>query len=356
PNKLFSAISGIYNFEAVKKLKKLLLNWKPDIAHFHGVSKALTWAPIKIINSCKIPVVYTLHDFGLLCPNMGLYNFKKEAPCYLYEKGKALKCLFINCDKRSYLQKIWRYYRFHYTKVFLKIYKRIDGFIAVSNFVKEIFSIYLPIDKRIKIINNPIEKIDNTFLPKAAHKHKTTFLYMGRLSEEKGIDILMAAIREVDANLIIIGEGELSSFIKIEACKLNKQKINILGWMDKQKIYEQIKVCDAMILPSKVKETAGIAILEAAMLMKSSIVADQGGPLDFVKDNFNGVLFEAGNKNALISAMQKYIDNPFLSVILGKNAQSFFEKSDFSFKKHIKELENFYTKIISDYKNLKKLA
>ena len=349
-NKLSSAVSGINNSQAVKKLKELLSEWKPDIAHFHGVSKALTWVPIKIINSNKIPSVYTLHDFGLLCPNMGLYNFKTGKPCDLYKNGKAVKCLFTNCDKRSYLQKLWRYFRFHYTKDTLRIYRKIDGFVAVSDFVKEMFSSYLPADKEIRVINNPVNKIDKTIVPEITQKHKTTFLYVGRLSAEKGVDLLLSAIREVDANLVIIGEGEILSLVKNTAGQLGNQKINILGWLDEQKIYEQIHSSDAIILPSKVMETAGMVVLEAARLTKPSIVANQGGPLDFVKDNLNGILFEAGNKNSLISAMQQYIDDPLLSDKLGRNARESFEKFGYSIEHHISELENFYIKIINDFK------
>ena len=281
---------------------------------------------------------------------MGLYNFKTEKPCDLYENGKAVKCLFTNCDKRSYLQKLWRYFRFHYTKDILRIYRKIGGFVAVSNFVKEMFSSYLPAYKEIRVINNPVNKIDKTIVAKIAQSRKTTFLYVGRLSAEKGLDLLLSAIREVDANLVIIGEGEILSFVKKTASRLGNQKINILGWLDEQKMAEQIQSCDAIILPSKVMETAGIVVLGAARLMKPSIVANQGGPLDFVKDNLTGILFEAGNKNSLISAMQKYIDDPLLSYKLGRNARESFENFGFGIKQHISELENFYIKIINDFK------
>jgi glycosyltransferase involved in cell wall biosynthesis len=349
-NKLHSAISGVYNFGAVKKLKELLSEWKPDIVHFHGVSKALTWVPVKVVNSYKIPSVYTLHDFGLLCPNMSLYNFKTEKQCDLYENGKALKCLFTNCDKRSYLQKLWRYLRFHYTKDTLRIYSRIDGFIAVSNFVKEMFSGYLPANKKIMVISNPINKIDKAIIPEITKKRKTTFLYAGRLSAEKGLDLLMGAIMEVDADLTVAGDGEMLSLVKKTAGQPGNQKINVLGWLDEQKVYKQIQGCDAIILPSKVMEAAPTIISEAAGLGKPSIVANQGGALDFVKNNLNGTLFAAGDKNSLISAMQKYIDDPLLSDRLGKGARASFEESGFSNEKHIRELEVFYIKIINNYK------
>jgi glycosyltransferase involved in cell wall biosynthesis len=71
PNRLNAVLSGIYNWKAIRRLKRLFSRWIPDIAHIHGVSKALSWAPINLINYYKIPIVYTLHDYGLICPNLG---------------------------------------------------------------------------------------------------------------------------------------------------------------------------------------------------------------------------------------------------------------------------------------------
>jgi len=350
-NKLDSIISGINNSQAVKKLKELLSEWKPDIAHFHGVSKALSWVPISIVNSYNIPTVYTLHDFGLLCPNMALYDFKAEKQCFFYEDGKALKCLLTNCDKRNYPQKLWRYFRFHYTKDVLKIYKKIDGFIAVSNSVKEIYKNFIPSSKEIRVINNPIKDIDSNAISKTVFKtqnYLTTFLYIGRLSAEKGIDLLLEAIKEVDAKLIIVGSGEMDKLCRDTKSKIDKEKIEILGWLDEDKIHNLMTQCDAVILPSKAKETSGIIIKEAAGYYLPSIVPDQGGVMEFVADGINGLYFKSGNKSSLVKAMQRFVDDSALSKKLGAEARKSYEGYYSEASKYVEYLEEFYKEIIKN--------
>lgn len=350
-NKLGSIISGINNSQAVKKFKELLSEWKPDIVHFHGVSKALSWIPISTANSYNIPTVYTLHDFGLLCPNMALYNFKAEKQCFLYEDGKALKCLLTSCDKRSYAQKLWRYFRFHFTKDIIKIFNKIDGFIAVSNSVKDIYKGFIPAGKEIRVISNPVKDIDSNIISKTVSKTKnyiTTFLYIGRLSAEKGVDLLLEAIKEVDAKLIIAGSGEMDKLCRETEGKINKEKIEMLGWLDENEIHNLMSQCEAVILPSKAKETSGIIIKEAAGYYLPSIVPDQGGVMEFVADGINGLYFKSGNKSSLVKAMQRFVDDSALSKRLGAEARKSYEEYYNKASKYVEYLEEFYKEIIKN--------
>jgi glycosyltransferase involved in cell wall biosynthesis len=350
-NKLGSMISGINNFQAEKKIRELLSKWRPDIAHFHGVSKALSWVPISVVNSYGIPTVYTLHDFGLLCPNMALYDFRAEKQCFLYEDGKALKCLLTNCDKRNYAQKLWRYFRFHYTKDIIKIFNKIDGFIAVSDTVKDIYRSFIPAGKEVRVINNPVKYIDSSIISKTVPKtgnYMTTFLYVGRLSAEKGVDLLIEAIKEVDARLMIAGSGEMDRFCRDAEGKVGKGKIKVLGWKDENEIHDLMMQCDVIALPSKVKETSGIVIKEAAGYCMPSIVPDQGGVTEFVADEVNGLFFKSGNKSSLVKTMQRFVDDTALSRKLGAEARKSYEEYYDKALKYVEYLEEFYKEIIKD--------
>jgi len=350
-NKLGYMISGINNFQAEKKIRELLSKWRPDIAHFHGVSKALSWVPISVVNSYDIPTVYTLHDFGLLCPNMALYDFRAEKQCFLYENGKALRCLLTNCDKRNYAQKLWRYFRFHFTKDIIKIFNKIDGFIAVSDSVRDIYGSFIPAGKEVRVINNPIKYIDSSIISKTVPKtgnYVTTFLYIGRLSAEKGVDLLIEAIKEVDARLMIAGSGEMDKLCRDIEGKIDKGKIEMLGWEDENEIHDLMMQCDVIVLPSKVKETSGIVIKEAAGYYLPSIVPDQGGVTEFVADGVNGLFFESGNKSSLVKAMQRFVDDPALSKRLGTKARKSYEKYYNKASKYTEFLEEFYKEIIKN--------
>lgn len=350
-NKISSALSGIKNKAAINNLKALFNDWRPDIVHVHGVSKALSWALINYCSREKIPVVYTLHDFGLLCPNMGLYDFKNHRQCEYYKSNTYIKCLFTNCDKRSYAQKLWRWVRFSYTKNVLKIRNKISGYVAVSVFVSDFFKNYLPKQSKLQIIYNPVvssseNDVGQQFGFKFNNKNIPTFLFIGRLSTEKGIELLLDAIKEVNAKLLIIGEGELYNHCLAISKKLGENKVQVLKWQEEEDKIKFIRNSNAIILPSLVMETAGIALLEAKKHGIAAIVPDTGAFREFVKDNEDGIFFKTGSKDSLVRAMEKIIKDPKYAAIMGRNAKNNFKSYKSSIEYHVSDLIRFYINLI----------
>ncbi|MBM3706985.1 MAG: glycosyltransferase family 4 protein [Actinobacteria bacterium] len=368
-NKIKAAIFGISNKVALNKIEDLIKFWKPDIAHIHVISKALSWSVINYLNKFKIPVVYTLHDFGLLCPNMGLYNFKSKSQCNLYDSINYFRCLLTNCDKRSYSQKLWRWLRFIYSRKILKVLNKISGFIAVSNFEADVFSKFIPEKAKLRVIYNPVSDkiycldgrlcntnnkyyknsgIRNNYGKSKNIKEIPQFVYIGRLSEEKGIDLMINAIKHVDGRLVIVGEGELVDFCRKASEELGVKKVRVIGRLDEKQVAELTCSSEAIILPSKVMETAGMAVVEAARYGIPAVVSDHGGLREFVKDNVNGIYFKSGDLNSLINAMQRFIDEPGLSKKLGRNAQESFQNYKGKTEAYINSLEELYYNIIKD--------
>ncbi|MBC8388623.1 MAG: glycosyltransferase family 4 protein [Actinobacteria bacterium] len=344
PSTLDAIFSGIYNWRAIGKLKLLFKKWIPDIAQVHGLSKALSWSVIDTLYKYKVPVIFTLHDFGLICPNLGIYNFRLGNLCEFYKPGKGLKCLATNCDKRIYIHKLWRWIRYHFSIDILRINRKVSSFIAVSEFMYEFFKDYIPKDKPIKVIHNPI---DNQVLKLKddlkTNKYKDfSFLYLGRLSLEKGVDMLLGAIKNVNAKLVIVGDGEMYHYCKDRIREIGNEKIRLLGWQKEGAIANEMKHCNAIILPSRVMESAGMVILEAARYSLPAIVSNHGVLRKLVEDKVNGLLFEPDNVESLIDAMKKAINNPDLVEFMSKKAINIFKKFDFSINSHIDKLEKFY--------------
>lgn len=346
-SKLIAMSSGIYNWKAIRGLKKLFALWVPDIAHIHGVSKALSWAPINLIYSYKIPIIYTLHDYGLLCPNLGIYNFKAEKVCEYYKPGYGFKCLIENCDKRSYAQKIWRWLRYYIVKHIFRINKKVNGYISVSKFMRELAGKYLVGDKPVRVIYNPVEINEPMSVKcKDNDRKEINFLYVGRLSLEKGIDLLLSVMDKVDASLTIIGDGELMNICEDYARRLGKEKIIILGFQNRKKIFTEMQKSSALILPSRCMEPAPLVLAEAAYNCLPSIVANHGGLVEFVRDGVNGLHFEAGNKESLIKSMESIIKNPALSRRMGKRAREIVIDKDLNIDNHLNQIEKYYVDIL----------
>ncbi len=356
PSKFDAIIKGIVNRKACSELENLVDKWKPDIAHLHGVSKALSWAAADVLYKKKIPAVATLHDFGLLCPNMGIYDFRKNSQCELYKPYKAVNCLFTNCDKRSYFQKLWRWYRFRYTRDVIRILRKLSALIFVSDFSAGIFLDFIPEDLKYRIINNPFFEASTSISAMLdrrgqeelvqARKKAMKFIYVGRLSAEKGIDVMLEAFKEIDANLDIIGDGELIKDCE-KAAEISGGRIKVLGYKSQEYFSETMIDCLALILPSRVAETSGLVVMTAASHMLPSIVPDAGAPADFVADGENGLQFKSGDSDSLRQSIYKFLKNPRLSVEMGMKSRQKIKSMDGSMDNYIKNLENFYNEIIT---------
>jgi len=353
PSKLKAMISGIYNFEAIKELKSLLSRWKPDIIHMHGLSKALSWAPILAARSFKIPVVYTIHDYGLFCPNLGIYNFKTQKVCDYYKKGYSIKCMMTNCDKRSYGQKFWRWLRYRITKKIIKFDKKVSAFIVVSSFLKQFVDENLKTKKPVRLIHNPLhtkEKISysDEKVIKAREGHRLIkFLYVGRLSPEKGLELLLDAIKEVKAELIIIGDGELMPLCQKVSAETDG-RVKILGYQDRESVFLIMKSCDCLVLPSKVLETAGLVLVEAGYNGLPCIVANHGALPEFIKPGINGIYFEPGNMSSLKKVMMEIVESPELLVPLKKKSKEIIQQMNLDMDYHTDEILKLYYEILAE--------
>jgi len=357
PNKIDAILSGTYNWRAIKELKKLFKEWIPDVAHIHGITKALSWACINEIYKQKIPVIFTLHDYGLLCPNLGAHNFKTDKSCDLYKPGCEFRCLFTDCDKRSYLHKLWRWIRFHVSVDILKVNKKISGYVAVSNFIEKFFKEYIPSGKPVRVIYSPVNMTSYPDMEKLNIKKFTglpVFLFLGRLSYEKGLDLVLDTINGLNARLLIVGDGVLKEYCRKRAKEIGAingfEKVEFLGWRDEKEIAKVMDKAWAILLPSRVKESGGLVILEAAKYSLPAIVSESGAFTEFVNNEKDGYYFKPCTLISLMKSMYKIISNPEKTKIMGENARKKFFEIGMSVEKHTTELEKFYNEIIGEQK------
>ena len=148
----------IFNFEAKKKMEQLIKDTQPDIAHLHNIYHQLSPSILLPLRKYNIPVVMSLHDFKLVCPN---YTFLRDGQvCEECEGRHFYKAIKYKCVKDSYLKSTISAVEMYLHKLF-KIYEsNIDRFIVLSQFSKERFVRYdLPEEKII--LKTEFEKIYN---------------------------------------------------------------------------------------------------------------------------------------------------------------------------------------------------
>ena len=96
----------IYSREAKKKIMEVIKDFKPDIIHMNNINFQLTPSIIYGAKKLKVPVVQTVHDYQMICPNHLLYNFQKNTPCEKCVKGSKINCIKNKCIHSSLIKSV----------------------------------------------------------------------------------------------------------------------------------------------------------------------------------------------------------------------------------------------------------
>lgn len=333
PNRVRAIINGLWNFKARREFKILLKNFdiKDTIIHIHSCSKALSNSCIQIANKMGFKTIYHLHDYGIACPNMGFYNYKKD--CICKKKAMSIQCLISDCDSRNYFHKIWRCIRQFIQIKIAKMPSQISAFIAVSNFSMNILRLYLKDEKNVYIIENKINGIlDDKKIDVSKNKN---IIFIGRLSPEKNPVILAKSTKMMDIPVIFIGSGQCEREIQ----EANKKAV-ITGWLDKTKMREYIEKARVLVLTSSWYETQGMVVAEVGKNGIPSIVPSNNAATDFVIHEYNGLIFKNKDINSLKYMINKILDDNFVKY-LGNNVFNYYKQNENNVD-YIKKLITIY--------------
>jgi len=261
---------AICNKQAKANLGKLLDDFKPDVVHFHNIYHQLSYSVIEAAVERKIKTVMTLHDYKFISPNYNLFHHGQ-----IHEEcvgDKYYNCLFSNCMENvneSLVATLEAYF------VKGKGYKEmIDKFISPSNFLINKFVKNGFQDSSLFYLPNPCPETEF----KLNNQMGDYVAYVGRLSEEKGLEFLLAAAEVLkDIKFKIIGEGRLRS--KLEKIVLEKKLINVefTGRKFGDELNNLLDRARLFVLPSVWYENAPLGVIEAKARGKIIIASDIGG-------------------------------------------------------------------------------
>ncbi|OGC48007.1 MAG: hypothetical protein A3A94_01085 [Candidatus Portnoybacteria bacterium RIFCSPLOWO2_01_FULL_43_11] len=338
-----------WNFEAKKKLKKLIQKEKPDLAHLHNIFHHFSPSIIFTLKKHHLPIVMTLHDYKFFCPNYKFFSQGKI--CFdCLKKENYWPVVFKKCVKNSYLKSSVCALEGKWQKSFLKLSKKIDAFIAPSLFIrKQALEWGIPKEKIFHLPNFvKRDKKENLSRDNTKSEKYPYLLYFGRLNQEKGIDILIKAFlkllkKQPNWQLKIIGQGP-------EKEKLEKlagpagQKIEFFGQKQGNQLKELITRSYLTILPSLWPENFPYAVLESFIRQKTVISTRVGGIIELIKDKKTGLLVEPNNEIDLRKKIEWAIKHPQQINKMGQEAQKKV-LVNYNSKKHYQELIKIYERI-----------
>lgn len=377
--KVQEASTLIYSFEAKRKFEALLEEFKPDIIHMNNVHRQLTLSILDApyLKKHHVPVVYTAHDYILLCPAYTMVNGRGEVcdACLDRHFMHATKniCVKGSRAKSALATMEAEFLKFHHS------YDKIDLIIAPSKFMKSKLDGGGFAGKTVAMQNFLTDsqmamgaRVANT------HKFEDTkagarpyFLFFGRLSKEKGILTLVKAflqaaglakgndtVRNDDRgtrtlpdvwDLHIVGDGPERGAIEQLIASAGQQaasRIHLLGYKSGEKLQREVGNARFTVLSSEWRENMPYSGLESLAAQTPIIGARIGGIPELIEEGATGFVFASGDVDSLSWSMReasKQSENVYMEM-----QKKCFRYIDGNCRqnKYIKELVYFYERVL----------
>ena len=338
-NRLRAVVQGIWNQRARQEFEKLLSQLNPNdtIVHFHVWVKALSSSLFDVTAEFKFKIVVTLHDYFTICPNGGLFNYQTLKICD--KQASSVSCLFCNCDARSYPQKIWRFIRQVVQRNTITKNKMIS-FIFISNLNRDVSYPYLKdISNKWYFVQNPIEV---NMQKQVNIWNNDKYLFVARLSSEKGIGLFCEAIRELHLKGCVLGDGYLKNSMQAKY-----PEIEFKGWVTGKEKDALIRQGKALIFPSLWYEGAPLTIVEMRSYGIPCVVPDKCSASEEVVEGKTGFIFKSGDVKSLKQAILRCELANLMKI--QDNILKSFIPSKYTLEKHCQSLVNVYKDILEKY-------
>lgn len=310
-----------YNAESKQKVLAKLASESYDVMHVHNFFPVLSPSVFEAAREQGVPSVMSLHNFRLIHPN-GLM-FHNGKPDHRSVKGSAYRCVPDGVYRNSVLQTavVAHMIEYHRKK---ETWSRIpSAFITLSEFSRSLFIEGGLPEERIFIkpnfIEDPLNNQDGLSLKE---KKENVFLYVGRISEEKGVDELIQCWLQFkpDARLMIAGDGPMKE--KLESKTVHADNIEWLGQVSREQILEHLSTAKGLIFPTKCYEGQPLILLEAMSVGCPVITSKIGNPENMIDDGKTGFHFKPGDTGDLYEKCRQVLDNPGYSLEMGKRARA----------------------------------
>lgn len=321
-------------FQGIKSsFKKALQEFKPDIVHLHNVHSYLSPVVVKLAKEFGCKVVWTLHDYKLACPAYSCLNRGSICEKCFTSKFNVVK---ERCFKESLPASILAYFEAKKWNV-KKLQRYVDYFVCPSAFIKrQMLKAGLQEDK-LKVVCNFVDpiKLDQLKSEEIPDTREDFYVYVGRLSEEKGVATLLKAAKDLPYKLMLVGGGHLYDGFIAEYGKC--ENIEILGHQPAEKVAEILLSAKCLVLPSECYENNPLSVIEALCAGIPIVGANIGGIPELIEPEW-GEKFESGN----VEDMQKAITRVMQTDKYNYKQIAQQSQERFSFDTHYKQLKELY--------------
>jgi len=336
--KVVAAAQTMWSVKSGHAFEKALRSFQPDVVHVHNTFPLISPSIYWVAERMSVPVVQTLHNFRLMCPQaMFLRDGRVCEDCLgkLPWRGAVRGCYRDSIVQSTVLASMVSMHRAIGTWK-----NKVTRYIALNDFCRDKFIIGGLPGERIVVKPNFVDSKSPTI-----KGVRSDFLFVGRLSPEKGIDVLLSAANAIDGVTVrFAGTGPQSEHLQGFSC------VHALGQLSKNEVNAEMSRACAVIVPSIWFETFGMVAVES-FANGTPVIASRIGVLpNLIIDGKTGLLFEPGNVLDLVEKMKWAQQHPHQMAEMGRNARSLFE-AEYSAERNYAQLMTIYEDAIQDLKN-----
>jgi glycosyltransferase involved in cell wall biosynthesis len=310
-----NSLHAMYSLGARKQIRAMIKDFRPDVAHvrniYHHLSPSILWE----LKKQGVPVVYHVNDFKLLCPSYNLVS--RGETCEACKGGKFRQVVRSQCYSgigartllmaEAYIHKWLGTYR-----------KCVDLFLAPSQFVRDKFVEHGWDAGRFEVLPH----FQNVSAAQTGAAGEPSLLYFGRLSQEKGVDDLLRAMKGVPhMQLTIAGDGPQRGELLNLTKELGLNNVDFVGHVRGADLDALVSRSRFTVLPSHAYETLGKSILESYALGRAVVASDLGSRRELVRHGETGLLYPTGDVSRLAEAIQSLGSNPQLAEKMGREGR-----------------------------------
>lgn len=339
-SKLSTALGVVFSLRRYREVRRLLRQLQPDVVHVHNFFPLLSPSVFYACHAEGVPVVFTLHNYRIVCPTALLMHNGKltdrsltEGPWWALRHrvyrgswpGTLLLCLMIWLHHRM---GTWR--------------GRVDRFIVLTEFGRSQFAAAGLPTERLVVKPNFVD------LPAPGEGPRSGLLFVGRLSPEKGVATLLQAASLLrgctsipSTEIRVAGNGPLAS-------EIAGSDVAALGPLTATEVHRQMQAALALLMPSIWYEGFPMVLVEAYANGLPVIASRIGALAELVEDGVTGLLFEPGNAEEMADRMRWALEHPEHMRQMGEAARQRYEKL-YKPEYNYEQLTAIYRNVIAEH-------
>ncbi|KGM54329.1 hypothetical protein N800_04490 [Lysobacter daejeonensis GH1-9] len=307
-----AACAAVFSIASYRRISVIIDGFKPDVVHVHNFFPLMSPAVFYACARKRVPSIFTLHNYRIVCPTALLMHdgvvterSLREGPWWAVSQGvyrgswlgTAALATMISVHRRI---GTWS--------------RRVTRFIALTGFAASKFAAAGIPGERISVKSNFVD------VPLQSDRDRSGFLFAGRLSPEKGVEVLVDAVKLLDGALVkIAGGGPLEGRLS------GAPGLIPLGVLGADAMYREMASSQALILPSVWYEGFPMVLVEAYACGLPVIASRLGAMAELVDDGVTGLLFDPGSADDLARKMRWAMEHPEAMARMGRAARARYE-------------------------------